>query len=283
MATKTKDKEVAATATVPTPAVVTEAVETPAKPTPIPERDGRGLLKGVEYIFDDLGFVHWRAMIPKEFLVLNSDQKDRIEKKYNKTLSEIDINKDEIDDSDLIILLGGLKYLARLRGIRYLDYNVIRAEPEFAAVNCTLAFIDNFESAAGQPTSFQDNANASPLNTKGFGRSYPLEIATNRAFSRCIRNALNINIVSKEELGAAYAASDSGSDEIPPSHPANALQTFLAVKGVSYDTLKAKLVAKVDDKGAAVFPDAEKWVKVMDIPKKEIFRILSLLKEKNGE
>jgi hypothetical protein len=264
--------------TVKTQEIVNAMVSTP--PADIVRND-HGLLQNLHYVFDKLGFVDWRRLIPVEYLVLNSDQKDRIEKKYGKKMEEIDIEKDKIEDSDLIILLGGIKYLARIRGIEAVTFEICESTPEFASVRCEVAFIPNYETKLGQPKEFQDNASASQSNTKNFAKLYPLEIATNRAFSRAIRNGLGINIVSKEELGAGFVVEDK-SDSLPPTHLAVVLDNFLKEKSVTFTVLQEKLIAKVNAEGARVYPEAEKWEKSADIPQNQIFAILSQLK-KNGD
>ena len=75
------------------------------KPPVIVKRNQYGLLedKNVEYVFNEDGSINWRKMIKSEFLVANRDRTD-----------ETDISK--LEDHELIILLGGLKDLASIRG-----------------------------------------------------------------------------------------------------------------------------------------------------------------------
>ena len=68
------------------------------------KRDDNGLISGssVKYVFNELGFVDWRKMVKQEHLVPNRQK-----------TSETDVNN--LDDKDLIILLGGIKELAQIR------------------------------------------------------------------------------------------------------------------------------------------------------------------------
>ena len=59
--------------------------------------------------------------------------------------------------------------------------------------------IDNTFSAIGD---------ASPNNTESFARFYLGPIAENRAFVRCVRNFLKINVVAQEELGSTKMFQD---------------------------------------------------------------------------
>ena len=69
------------------------------------ERDDHGLITQpkVDYIFTDDGFVDWRKMVKEEFLVPNRQK-----------TQETDVSK--LEDHQLIILLGGIKELAQIRG-----------------------------------------------------------------------------------------------------------------------------------------------------------------------
>ena len=66
-------------------------------------RDKNGLVSGVDYISDDSGLIDWRKMIKPEFLVPNRDR-----------TNQTDVSK--LKDHELIILLGGIKELAQIRG-----------------------------------------------------------------------------------------------------------------------------------------------------------------------
>ena len=165
------------------------------------EIDENGLIKNLKYHFTEEGLVDWKSMIPVKYLYINNDIKNRarIEKKYNKNYNQIDIINDKVEDSDLVQLLAGVKFLLKIR--RYLDikYTIKEANENYAAVNCRIVYAPNFESQ-NQPIAFEDNACAHGNNTNGFGQQYLLEMATNRALCRCVRSFLSINIVSKEEL-----------------------------------------------------------------------------------
>ena len=85
--------------------------------------------------FNEDGTVDWRKMIKPEFLVANRDRTD-----------ETDISK--LEDNELIILLGGLKDLASVRGFNSVTYKVHEASPEYVCASCSIEWIGNYETLA---------------------------------------------------------------------------------------------------------------------------------------
>lgn len=168
------------------------------------KRDDLGLIEGIEYKFTNEGMVDWRRMIPSQFLYVNNDlkKKVKIEKKYGKPYDQIDPIKDNVEETDLVQLLGATKFLLRLRGFIEVNSTIKESSEQYASVNCSIKFTPNFESE-GQVQTYSENACAHQNNTNSFTRWYLVEMATNRALCRCVRNYLGINIVSKEELGAS--------------------------------------------------------------------------------
>ena len=90
-------------------------------------RNEDGLLENpsVEYAFNEDGSVDWRKMVRKEFLVPNRSR-----------TQETDV--DALEDKDLLILLGGIKELAQLRGFTDVKYNGVTANLEFVCVSCEI-------------------------------------------------------------------------------------------------------------------------------------------------
>lgn len=161
------------------------------------ERNEKGLIKTVDYKFKSTGEVDWRAMIPKEFLYINSDYKEELETRFNKKLREIDPS--ELDDKYLLIMLGGIKEVLRLRGYKNVRYDCNLASDNKAVYTCTIEFIGNYETN-NEPVIFSDVASASVYSVSGTFSLFIESIAANRAFVRCVRNFLGINIVGKDEF-----------------------------------------------------------------------------------
>ena len=159
------------------------------KPPVIIKRNQYGLLenKNINYVFNDDGSVNWRKMIKPEFLVANRDRTD-----------ETDISK--LEDNELIILLGGLKDLANIRGYHSVTYTVTQASPEYVCASCSIVWMGNYETENGESVLFQGVADAGLNNTEGFGQMYLAAIAENRAFCRAVRNFLRINLNVKNPM-----------------------------------------------------------------------------------
>ena len=110
-------------------------------------------------------------------------------------------------------------------------------------------------------------ADASFNNTKSFARFFLAAIAENRAFVRCVRNFLKINIVSQEELGDVKILDDSSSQENPTS-PYTLLEKVMKDKSISLDQLKKK-ISKEDNIEINT---------INDIPKVKIFELIERIK-----
>ena len=223
------------------------------------DRNEDGLINGVDYLFTEDGLIDWRKMVKPEHLVPNKDR-----------TSETDVTK--LKDYQLIILLGGIKELAQIRGFTDVKYEVVSPHHEYVAATCSISWIPNYETE-GREVTFSAIGDASPRNTNSFASNFLGPIAENRAFVRCVRNFLKINIVGKEELGGAdapptvtntsMATSDTSMD------PRSMLQAVMNEKGVSFEKLKAKL----DSEG---FDSVES---LSDIPKLKTFELIERLKK----
>ena len=143
-------------------------------------RDADGLIKGVKYIYNEDGLIDWRKMIKAEHLVPNKDR-----------TSETDVSK--LKDNELIILLGGIKDLAQMRGFTDVKHTVSCPSPDYVVSTCTITWVPNYETE-GNAVTFSAIGDASPNNTKSFARNFLGPIAENRAFVRCVRSFLKINM-----------------------------------------------------------------------------------------
>lgn len=233
------------------------------------KRNKFGLLSGVEHKFNEDGFVNWRGMVKAEYLIPNKDKFD-----VNVDLDAIDIT--QVEDHKLIILLGGLKDLAQLRGYSKVDHEVIAASQGYCAVKCTVTWFGNYETG-GREVVTSALAETHESNTDNFATDYLLSIAENRAFARAIRSFLKINIVSKEELGsrkgtgAHVQETSEKSSQSSSFSPAKTLAVLMDKKGISFEQIKAKLI-KEEYSGAAELQSLE------DIGGNKIFELINRLK-----
>jgi hypothetical protein len=81
------------------------------------KRNGHGLLENAEYIFNEDGSVNWRAMIKPEFLYPNKGW-------FEARNKAVPTSSEGLDDKQLLIMLGGIKELAKMRGYHNVDFTV---------------------------------------------------------------------------------------------------------------------------------------------------------------
>lgn len=230
-------------------------------PPSVIQRNQYGLLENdsINYIFNDDGSINWRAMVKTQYLVPNRQK-----------TQETDVSK--LEDKDLLILLGGIKELAQIRGYSKVEYKVVAATENYFATSCRITWEPNYETG-GKEIVFESLADATLNNTKSFARFFLAAIAENRAFVRCVRNFLKINIVGQEELGDAKLLEDSAPQENPTS-PQALLAKVMKDKNISFDQLKKKLIKEK-------FENAENLNSILDIPKSKIFELIERIKAKN--
>ena len=220
------------------------------------DRNEDGLINGVDYLFTEDGLIDWRKMVKPEHLVPNKDR-----------TSETDVTK--LKDNQLIILLGGIKDLAQIRGYTDVRYDVVSPSPNYVVATCSITWKPNYETE-GEEVTFSSIGDASHENTKSFAKLYLGPIAENRAFVRCVRNFLKINIVSAEELGDTKFVPETSTEN--KSDPYNVLENVMKDKGVTFDKLKGRLVNEKYEK-------AESINTLEDIPKVKVFELIERMKK----
>lgn len=238
-------------------------------------RDERGLLKNVEHKFLEDGSVDWRGMLRAEHLAFNRQAETEIEKKYGKPLKELDITS--VEDKYILILLAGIKHLARLRGYLSVSPKVEESNSQNCVVNTTIKWIGNYETDFRE-LEFGSIGSASIANTFDFGQRYLPAMAENRAFCRSVRLFLGINIVAYDEIGPKVAQQQE-----PPTSsgakPFNHLEDILSSLGLSFDKFKEGYLKKYYTGDTKVESDPAKWTQCKDIPPNDIYILLSILKK----
>ena len=221
------------------------------------ERDEFGLVKGHNYIFDDTGRVNWRKLIKPEHLVAIRGGE------------ETDITK--LQDKDLMILLQGLKELADLRGYKSVTYKIINASPEYCCASCNIKWIGNYESE-GREIEFESVGDASLSSTDSFAKLYMGAIAENRAFVRCVRNFLRINIVGRDEIKDGAKAEAQNNNTL--NKQVSLLEEMMEKKKVQFDP---HIISKLKEIGRW----DEKYKSIRDLPPELIFLFLERIKKYN--
>ncbi len=239
------------------------------------ERDENGLLKNIQYHFNDDGSVNWRAMIKEEHLFPNKDWFISRKKDVPKSI-------DGLEDNQLLIKLSGIKELAKLRGISDVSYRFQTCDDEHVAVLCGIKFIPNYETPEG--VCFEDGANATTQNTSSFATKFLETIACNRAFVRCVRNFLNIHIVGDDEVDKSGLApksqlESSDNTSIKDKTPAATLEKLCAQKGIDGFAGFKDYLRKLWASEAYRNDSAKNWNDFSDIPAKEARILLNIIKK----
>jgi hypothetical protein len=234
------------------------------------QRDDFGLLKNIQYTFNEDGSVDWRSMIKDDHLFPNKSWFQLRKKDCPRSI-------DGLADHQLLIKLSGIKELARLRGFNYIEYDFVKCDIDHVAVTCKTEFIGNYETG-NQPVMFQDAANATIDNTNSFAKKFLETIACNRAFVRCIRNFLNVHIVGDDEIDKSDNKQDSSTNDISPSgflkkelkenHGVSSYQEFLPMLRDLHKNKKISISTEV----------IKEWQDFSDISPKDCRILLGVLK-----
>lgn len=155
------------------------------------KRNEYGLLGSVNYSFNEDGSVNWRSMIKPEFLYPNKDW-------FDLRKQTVPSSAEGLTDKQLLIMLGGIKELAKLRGFTKVKYSLDYPRDNYVVAKCSIEWMPNYENA--ESVIYEDVANATSDNTDLFCLKFLETIACNRAFVRCVRNFLNIHIVGADEI-----------------------------------------------------------------------------------
>lgn len=234
------------------------------------KRNEHGLLESVEYEFNQDGSVNWRAMISPEHLYPNKDH-------FEMRKMPVPDSIEGLEDNQLLIKLGGIKELAKLRGFNNVTYDVTESSDSRVVVQCMINWTENYESSCSQ--TFASIANATTHNTNGFAAKFLECIAENRAFVRTVRNFLGIHIVGADEIDSSKnkspivaPPSSSGAKDISP-------QGILKEKaGTDFNSFKESLRAWYKAGTYTNDPEAIKeWSDYKDVPAKECRKLLKLL------
>ena len=241
------------------------------------KRNEHGLLENVDYVFNEDGSINWRAMIKPEFLYPNKDW-------FSLRNKAVPSSVDGLDDKQLLIMLGGIKELAKLRGFVAVDFDVQNVSDNYVTAKCTILWSNNYETAGDFTSTYTDFANASEANTDDFCIKFLETIACNRAFVRCVRNYLNVHIVGADEIDKSKGADNSStieSDSSPVITPSALLEKILRDKHSvdSFDSFK-EILRNLWKNEKYRNEDAKDWSSFKDISAKEARKLIISLKSK---
>ena len=230
------------------------------------QRDENGLItdnESVKYKFKENGLIDWRAMLKPEHLYPNRAYFER----RNQAIPD---SVKHQEDTQVLVLLGGLKELAKVRGYSSVSFDTVTAQADYVCTVCRINWSPNYETEMKE-VEFSDMGDAHPYNTNDFAMYYLAAIAANRAFVRCVRNFLNIDIVGKDEIGITPRKNASVSVE-NITDPKYLLSSLMKDNSIPFSIIKQILVDQ-DVKGADGFSS------VSDVPNLKAFELVEQLKK----
>lgn len=235
------------------------------------ERLPNGLVKDFPYSYTEDGRINWKAHLSAKWLRVKDDKKTELERKAGRPLKDIDLST--VDDWYLYVKLGGYNDIARLRGFDSLIQHVDYVDAQKAVVTCTMHFIPNAEEPNGLTCA--GVASGSIYNIKPDFAAFMETFAENRAFARCVRRALNINIVAEEELGKglalpAVAPESPATEETASLKPYAVLDKRCRELGITFEVLKGRSIASK----SILKSDPTQWNDWKDIEKGDVWTLL---------
>lgn len=151
----------------------------------------------------------WRSAIPRKFFAPNMQA---LTDEEAKLLEQGQLSVDTLPDNKLLLLLAGVKYIAKEHGYSKVDYTALSVLPDFVSVKCTIVWENPRLDVLS--IEFSALADAHKGNTSGFARDYLTAMAENRAFSRCVRNFLGIDVLTESEIYSGSATQQEKQAEI---------------------------------------------------------------------
>ena len=259
-------------------------------------RDERGLVNGVDYKFTPEGRVDWKAMLQSGDLYVKKEFRDEVVREYGKALSELDLTT--VKDRYLFVSLAGINRLANLRGMRALTYPSVHVLQDKAAVVCEIEFIGNFETD-GFPVICSSMASATPRSMDADFVPYLETFAENRAFVRCVKRALQLNILSDVEVGGdskkKVVGQDVTHDSDQPSAAGAGFEPYHKLievcqsqkPAIDFATLKAAAVKHnsllAADHKDRIFGEPERWTDFKDVLPLAAYMLISLIQERAAQ
>ena len=236
------------------------------------KRNEHGLLQNVDYVFNEDGSVNWRAMIKEEFLYPNKGW-------FDSRNQPVPTSPEGLEDKQLLIMLGGIKELAKMRGYSTVAFDVVHSSDGYVTAKCMINWNKNYETQ--DEVVYEDYANATLSNTDSFCAKFLETIACNRAFVRCVRNYLNIHIVGADEIDkskGAPAQTYESDSEFSITTPVDLLQKTLRDKHSVESFADCKqLMRELWKSDKYRNEDAKEWSSYQDIPAKEARKLIVAL------
>lgn len=178
-----------------------------------------------DYPLDENGNIDWLRLIPEKFIVPQDKSKK-------------DIPISELQNHEKMILLGGWKFLLKKRGYISKHDIIHSSSNEFVSATCRITWTAHEDSDNIEQT-YEASADSHLENTDGMMRKFLTANAQNRAFSRCVREYLNVNVVGKDETDKATIEEmlnhnrEYGGNHIYAKSPQDSLRNLMTNKNHS--------------------------------------------------
>lgn len=256
--------------------------------------DSNGLLKTVNYKFDEHGLVDWKSMIPKEFVFFNFEriEKDGIvfpskeDGSPAENLSQVKDPENWLSDERYLILgLGAINKLATIRGLKSRRFTFLRVDSTYISCVCKVTFRGNYETNF-EDLEYEEAANASVENVFGDDFSKFLEpMAVNRAWARAVKNALRIRMVSDAELkdAAKITVSNKKSNSLGIDVQDALSETAQKIGAISFSRGEFEINTfekfKEMIQSGPKASEAEEWNSWKDIPPDKCLQYLAFIRK----
>lgn len=241
------------------------------------------------------GSINWRALVQPQHVYVKKGDEPKVATALGVTPQDIKDGKYDttrVEDKYLVIRKAGLIELARIRGYYSALPEVKHSSRDYVVVQTHI----HWKEFDGQDeVSTGGVGEATPENTSQFMRAYLAAAAENRAFSRAVRQFLNIDIVSHEELGSngVEPEADSGSSMSTSWQPQDVLQKKVEEAKSSFEKMKAAAITKFkhDAEQLAKDPlykvafktDPSVWTKYADITAIDCLTLIELIDRSKAE
>ena len=198
--------------------------------------------------------IDWFKKIKPEYIILSSSSKKILEEKYEMDFAEIQEKMQkgelEVEDKYKLILLDGLKDVARQHGYKSITYphTFISEDGSYVEKVCRIEWGWG-EKSCPSYCIFEDSADAHKNNTFSWYGDYLSTAATNRAFARCVRNFLGISILGADEIGSSKE--DSNVNSVVESTPLQLhalLKEMAKIKGYNFESIKSEMIKSKQQK-----------------------------------
>ncbi len=257
------------------------------------KRDEDGLIAGLQYHYTPEGRIDWRAMVSRRYLYIAREYEDRVVKAQGKPLAEVDYSL--VNPKWLRIRIDGINQIANIRGYSSLEYHSLSVGEGHAAVVCQMQFIGNYESD-GYPVICSGIASARRMSMDKNMMGYLEAFAENRAFARCVKRALQIEILADIEVGGDGKPDAEGEDDAVSAatgatgfNPYDKLRELCMSrkKPISFEVLKAGAIAHnaelaPDKQDERIQGDPATWVGFESIQGIDAWLLISKIKTKDA-